>query len=163
MRPTRRALVLACLGLLAGAGAGLTGQTPMTHRATGTFDVKVSPQSLAAADREAGMGRMLLEKQYHGDLEASATGEMLTGMGTVKGSAGYVAIERVEGTLQGRRGSFLLQHTGTMTRNTPNLAVQVIPDSGTDGLAGIAGTLTIRILEGRHEYDLDYTLPAAQN
>ncbi|MBP9200616.1 MAG: DUF3224 domain-containing protein [Gemmatimonadales bacterium] len=163
MRPALRSLVLACLGLLAGAGAGLPGQTPMTHHATGTFDVKVSPQSLAAADRETGMGRMLLEKQYHGDLEAGATGEMLTGMGTVPGSAGYVAIERVEGTLQGRRGSFLLQHIGTMTRNTPSLSVQVIPDSGTDGLTGIAGTLTIRILEGRHEYDLDYTLPAAQN
>ena len=131
----------------------------MTNRATGTFDVKTSPQPLAIAEREGGMGRMLLEKQYHGELEATATGEMLTGMGTVPGSAGYVAIERVEGTLGGRRGSFLLQHTGTMDRGSPTLAVRVIPDSGTGELTGIAGTLIIRIEGKRHDYDLDYTLP----
>ena len=160
---TRRA-ALACLGLLAGA-ARLAGQTtpePAMTRATGTFEVQITPLSLAAAEpATTGMGRMRLEKQFHGDLEGAGSGEMLTGMGTAPGSAGYVAIERVRGTLHGRRGSFLLQHSGTMDRNTPSLTVHIIPDSGTEGLTGIRGALTIRITGPKHEYELAYTLPAA--
>ena len=132
----------------------------MTSRATGTFDVKTSPLPLAAAEREGGMGRMLLEKQYHGDLDATSTGEMLTGMGDVPGSAGYVAIERVEGTLGGRRGGFLLQHSGIMDCNIPTLTVRVIPDSGTGELTGLTGTLTFRAEGKWHDYVIDYTVPS---
>ncbi len=102
---------------------------------------------------------MLIDKQFAGDLEASSKGQMISTMGEVKGSAGYVAIERVTGTLNGRRGSFALQHSGTMTRGVPELSVTVIPDSGTDGLAGITGSMTIRIDAGKHSYTFDYAMP----
>jgi hypothetical protein len=130
----------------------------MTLHAKGTFDVKVAP---VAEDKADGLtlGRYSLDKQYHGDLEATAKGEMLTAGTSVKGSAGYVAMERVTGTLAGRKGSFVLQHTGTMNRGTPILAVSVVPDSGTDELAGLTGTLTIIIADGKHSYSLEYSLP----
>src|SRR4051812_10747389 len=109
----------------------------MTH-ATGTFEVKLTPQSADSAE-EGAVGRLLIDKQFHGDLEATSKGQMLTAMTTVKASAGYVAMERVSGTLQGRRGTFALQHSGTMMRGTPQLTVSVVPDSGTEELTGIAG------------------------
>jgi Protein of unknown function (DUF3224) len=95
---------------------------------------------------------------WHGDMDGTSRGEMLTGGTDVKGSAGYVAIERVTATLQGRRGSFILQHSGTMTRGVPKLLITVVPDSGTDALAGISGTLMITIADGKHSYDFEYSL-----
>ena len=131
----------------------------MAH-ASGTFEVKLTPQKPDNKEAEsASIGRMSIDKQYHGDLEASSKGEMLSAMTDVKGSAGYVAIERVTGTLHDRSGSFVLQHSGTMTRGEPQLSVTVVPDSGTSELTGLAGTLTIRIADKQHFYEFDYTLP----
>ena len=131
----------------------------MPARATGPFDVKVTPQPADEYADGATLGRLTLDKSFHGDLEATSRGQMLTGMSSVKGSAGYVAIERVTGTLGGRRGSFILQHTGTMDRGTPQLVITVVPDSGTEELAGLRGTMTIDVAAGgAHSYDFDYTL-----
>jgi uncharacterized protein DUF3224 len=134
--------------------------TPMSKHATGTFDVKLAVQN----DDKVGdptVGRMSIDKVFHGDLEAASKGQMLSTVTEVKGSAGYVAIERVTGTLQGRTGSFSLQHTGTMNRGVPELSVTVIPDSGTGQLVGLTGKLNIIITDGKHSYELDYTLPDA--
>jgi hypothetical protein len=128
----------------------------MNH-ATGTFDVKMTPQTDDKSD--PALGRMTIDKQFHGDLEGTSKGQMLTGMTEVKGSAGYVAIEKVTGTLKGRSGSFILQHTGVMNRNVPQLTITVVPDSGTGQLMGLTGTLTINIADGKHSYDFEYTLP----
>ncbi|MEO8381553.1 MAG: DUF3224 domain-containing protein [Acidobacteriota bacterium] len=132
----------------------------MMH-ARGTFEVKVLPQS---ADEIAGvttLGRMSLDKKLAGDLEGTGKGEMLTAMSPVQGSAGYVAVERISGTLGGRKGTFALQHSGTMTRGVPHLVITVVPDSGTGELTGLTGTMTIDIAaDGTHSYDLEYTLPA---
>ena len=100
---------------------------------------------------------MSIDKQFHGDLEAVSKGTMLTAMTAVKGSAGYVAIEHVTGTLAGRAGSFALQHTGTMTRGAPQLGVNVVPDSGTEELAGLAGNMKIIIEGGKHSYEFEYS------
>jgi Protein of unknown function (DUF3224) len=128
--------------------------------ATGTFDVKLTPQSPEEGD--AGLGRMSIDKQFHGDLDGTSKGFMLASAGAVvKGSGGYVAMEKVTGTLKGRAGSFVLQHSGTMTRGTPTLSVTVVPDSGTGQLEGITGTFTIKIDQGKHSYEFDYTLPSA--
>lgn len=129
----------------------------MTQHATGTFDVELLPQTDEKADPT--LGRMTLDKQFHGDIEGTSQGQMLTAMTATKGSAGYVAVERVTGTLKGRTGSFTLQHSGSMNRNTPQLTITVVPDSGTGQLEGITGTFTIKITEGKHFYDFDYTLP----
>src|SRR5260370_12061778 len=102
---------------------------------------------------------MSLDKQYHGDLEATAKGEMLYAGGPAKGAGGYVAIEQVSGTLQGRSGSFVLQHSGTMTPGATHLTVTVVPDSGTGQLRGLTGSLSIKIDSGQHSYELDYSLP----
>lgn len=126
--------------------------------ATGTFEVKLNPLASYAQSDDPNLGRMSIDKQFHGDLEATSKGEMLTGMTTVKGSAGYVAIERVHGTLHGKHGSFILQHTGTMTRGVPQLSVTVVPDSGTDELAGIYGQMLIKVADGKHSYDFEYML-----
>jgi hypothetical protein len=104
---------------------------------------------------------MTIDKQFHGDLEAKSIGQMLTAGTAVPGSAGYVAIERVSGTLRGKSGSFTLQHTGTMARGNYQLSVTVVPDSGTGELAGIVGEMKIIIDGGKHSYEFDYTLPAA--
>ena len=135
----------------------------MTKHAKGAFDVKVIPQKPDNKEAEtAKLGRMSLDKQFHGDLEATSTGEMLGAMTDVKGSAGYVAMERVNGTLHGRSGTFVLQQSGTMTRGVPQMSVMVVPDSATGDLAGLTGTMTIKIEEGKHFYEFDYTLPAAK-
>ena len=128
--------------------------------ATGTFEVKLNPQTAYNAD-EPSVGRLSIDKQFRGDLEGTSKGEMLTAAGDVKGSAGYVAIERVTGTLAGRSGSFSLQHTGTMNRGTPTLSVTVVPDSGTGELAGLTGTMTIDVAGGKHGYTFEYALPTA--
>jgi hypothetical protein len=130
----------------------------MTTRASGPFEVQLTPQATDDKAEGAVLGRLSIDKQFHGDLEASSKGEMLTAGTAVKGSAGYVAIERVSGTLHGRRGTFALQHSGTMTRGVPQLTVTVVPDSGTGQLVGLAGSLVIKIVDGKHCYDFDYTL-----
>src|SRR5277367_1522741 len=125
--------------------------------AKGAFDVKVVPQKADNPQEEkAAIGRMSLDKQCHGDLEAQSDGEMLSFMTEVKGSAGYVAMERVTGKLNGRSGTFVMQHNATMTRGTPQMNIVVVPDSGTGELAGISGTLIINIVEGKHFYEFDY-------
>jgi hypothetical protein len=132
----------------------------MTQRAGGPFDVKLTPQnSDSDVVQAANLGRMSIDKQFHGDLEAASKGEMIAAQTDVKGSAGYVAMERVTGSLQGRKGSFVLQHSGTMNRGVPQLSVTVVPDSGTGELKGIAGTMNIIIgPDGKHSYELTYTM-----
>ena len=126
-------------------------------KASGTFEVKTTPQAPDAAD-SSGIGRLLLDKVFKGDLEATSKGQML-GMGTaVEGSAGYVAMEHVSGSLNGIEGTFALQHIGKMTRGTPELTVSVVPDSGTAALAGLSGTMRIIIADGKHSYEFDYSL-----
>ena len=126
---------------------------------TGSFDVKLSPQAPASGIETAMLGRQTIDKQFHGDLNAHSLGEMLAAGTEVKGSAGYVAIERVTGALQGKKGSFALIHIGIMTRGQPQLTVQVVPDSGTDELIGLTGQMGIQISNGQHFYTFDYTLP----
>jgi Protein of unknown function (DUF3224) len=126
-----------------------------TH-ASGTFNVKLTPQTMI--DSPEGLGRLSIDKQFHGELDATSRGEMLSAGTSVNGSAGYVAIERVTGTLAGKRGTFVLQHTGTMNRGTPQLSITVVPDSGTGELAGLAGTMSIAIEGGQHSYEFDYTI-----
>jgi hypothetical protein len=130
----------------------------MSEHISGTFDVTMNKEEMHEAGEDSGIGRMSLDKEYHGDLDATGVGEMLAAMTSTKGSAGYVAMEKVEGTLAGRSGSFFLQHTGIMNRGTPTLTVAVVPDSGTDELVGLSGQLMIRIVEGVHYYDFDYSL-----
>ena len=134
----------------------------MKTHASGPFDVKLNPQSSEEDADGTGLGRLSIDKQFHGDLEATSKGEMLSAGTSVKGSAGYVAIERVRGTLQGRTGTFILQHSGTMMRGAPQLAISVVPDSGTGGLEEISGTMTINIVNGKHFYEFDYVLHAAR-
>ncbi len=132
----------------------------MPVHARGTFEVQIAPQPVDAYADATTLGRMTMDKQFSGDLVGTGKGQMLTGMGTVKGSAAYSAIERVTGTLAGRHGSFLLQHTGVMAKGEQSLTITIVPDSGTDGFAGISGTLAIIIDGKKHSYDLEYTLPS---
>ena len=134
----------------------------MKTHASGTFEVKLNPQSSDEDADGTGLGRLTLDKQFHGDLSATSSGEMLSAGTSVKGSAGYVAIERVRGTLDGHSGTFILQHSGTMTRGTPQLTITVVPDSGTGGLEGISGMMTINIVNGKHFYEFEYALPSAR-
>jgi len=132
-------------------------ETTRAIHASGTFDVKLTPLRQDGAPGDSSLGGMTIAKQYHGDLDAIGRGQMLTAMTPIKGSAGYVAIERVTGTLHGRRGSFVLQHSGTMARGAQQLTITVVPDSGTEQLTGLAGKLTIKISEGKHFYNFEYT------
>ena len=128
-------------------------------RATGKFDVKITPQASDLAPEGPNLGRMSVEKQYHGDLEATAKAEMITAAGiAVKESAAYSAVERVSGTLHGKKGNFALQHTGIMTRGAPSLNVTVVPDSGTGELVGLTGKMDIIIVGKEHSYVLDYEI-----
>src|SRR5438067_8601412 len=131
-------------------------EPPMIQHATGTFEVKMMPQNDKSDDKS--MGRMTIEKQWHGDLEGTSVGQMLTGGDVTKGSAGYVAIEKFTGTVNGRKGSFILQHSATMTRGVGQLTITVVPDSGTDQVKGISGKLIIKIENGKHFYEFDYSL-----
>ncbi len=133
----------------------------MTMHAHGTFEVKMIPQPAQDGVGDPGIGRMALDKQFHGDLEATGKGQMLAAGTDVPGSAGYVALERVSGTLHGRHGTFALQHSGTMARGAPQLSITVVPDSATGELLGLAGKLAITIADGKHSYDFEYTLPDA--
>jgi len=129
--------------------------------ANGTFEVNLNPQAPEDKAEGSTLGRMAIDKQFHGDLEGTAKGQMLTAGTDVKGSAGYVAMERVTGMLHGRCGSFVLQHSGTLTRGAPQQSITVVPDSGSGQLVGLAGTMTVTIADGKHSYDFEYTLPAA--
>lgn len=132
-------------------------------KASGTFEVKMEPQAggpETAPVEGSGtqLGRMLLHKRFSGDLEGSGEGQMLTAVSDQPGSAGYVAIERVIGTLHGRRGSFVFQHSGQMDRGAQSLSITVVPGSGSGELAGLSGTFALRIEDGRHFYEFDYAL-----
>jgi len=127
----------------------------MTKRANGTFEVKLTPQDDGP---EAVVGRMTIDKQFQGDIEGTSKGLMLMASSGVAGSAGYVAIEKVTGTVGGRRGTFYLQHNGIMTRGEGQLAIIVIPDTGTDELVGLSGTMDIVITDRQHSYEFDYSL-----
>lgn len=125
----------------------------MNGRATGEFEVDLTPQEAAAE-----LGRLTIAKRFTGDLQATSAGEMLSVQGGVAGSAGYVAMERVTGTLEGREGGFVLLHRGLMDRGVPTLDILVVPDSGTGALAGLTGTMTIDRTGGTHQYTFEYTL-----
>lgn len=134
----------------------------MTRKIEGPFDVKLSPEPVhdAAAGK---FGRMAIDKRFHGELDAASRGEMLAAMTEVEGSAGYVALEKVEGRLDGRSGSFLLLHRALMVRGTPELSIVVVPDSGTGELLGLTGRMGIDIREGgAHFYRFEYALPEAE-
>ena len=127
----------------------------MIHHARGAFEVNLAPLESSAGKE---LGRMSIDKTFHGELDATSKGEMLAVMTGVKGSAGYVAIEKVSGKLGGRDGTFVLQHSGTMTRGDGKLTVSVVPDSGTGELAGLTGTMSIEIKDGKHLYHFEYSL-----
>ena len=135
----------------------------MQKHATGTFEVKLSPLQTHDTLPGSMLGRLSIDKQFHGDLQATTVGEMLSAGTATNGSAGYVAIERATGSLHGHAGTFVLMHTGLMNRGTPQLTVTVVPDSGTGELTGLAGELKIIIAEGKHAYELDYTLNAGNH
>lgn len=122
----------------------------------GTFDVKLTPQPAVEGQP---WGRQTITKTFHGALDGTSRGEMLAVMTVVKGSAGYVALEQVDATLEGRKGSFFLQHSGLMNKGTPTLNVIVVPDSAAGELAGLQGTMTIDVAGGQHRYTFSYTLP----
>jgi len=124
--------------------------------AKGPFQVK--RVAVPAAFEAASLGRHSLDKVFSGDLDATSLGEMLSAGGLVPGSAGYVAMERVTGTLHGRSGAFVLQHSATMDRGTPTLTITVVPDTGTDGLSGLSGTMRIIIDKGQHSYEFEYAI-----
>lgn len=128
-------------------------------RAMGSFEVTLQPLPNTEVTDHPQFGRRLLIKKFSGDLVATARGQMLTVMSTVKGSAGYVAIDHVTGELDGLQGSFVLQHSGSMNRGVQSLSIMVVPDTGTGDLVGLSGTLSISIIDGRHFYDFIYSLP----
>lgn len=129
--------------------------------ASGPFDVQFTSEPASAAAEVAGIGRMSLDKRFHGALEATSRGEMIAFRSTTPGSAGYVAMETVRGRLEGREGSFVLQHSSTMARGEPTQSITVVPDSGSGALTGLTGRMTIDIAPGgAHSYRFEYTLPA---
>ncbi len=136
----------------------LPAQEPaMIHHAKGTFEVKVAP--LATDAEWGGFGRLSIDKRFHGDLEGASRGQMMAEGGAQRDSGGYVALERVTGTLGGRKGTFALQHSGVMAHGKAEMTVTVVPGSGTDGLAGLSGAFRILIEGGKHSYEFDYSLP----
>ena len=131
----------------------------MSNHAAGSFDVKTTPFDDKSDDPT--LARIALDKQYHGDIEGTAKGQMLSAGSPAKGFAGYVAIEKITGTLNGRAGTFVLQHSGTLENSIPQMTITVVPGSGTGQLEGIAGKMTIKFAPGgKHLYEFDYTLPA---
>ncbi|MBB6486892.1 DUF3224 domain-containing protein [Rhizobium lusitanum] len=127
----------------------------MKNEATGTFDVKLAP----VGGGEGPIGSMSINKTFHGDLQGTSVGQMLAFRSSVEGSAGYVAMERVTASLNGRQGTFTLQHSGLMDKGAQSLTVAVVPDSATEGLTGLAGTMNIVVTSGQHDYQFRYTLP----
>ncbi len=129
-------------------------------KVSGTFDVDLRPMDFHVEGKNGiNLARMSIDKTFHGALEATSKGEMLSAMTTIQGSAGYVALEQVEGTLSGKAGGFVLQHFGTMEGGRNRLILEVVPGSGSGDLAGLAGTMSIDIEDGRHHYEFDYELP----
>lgn len=153
-----RSLILSLVALAMAMPGELAQQKepPAMHHAHGTFTVKVLPLTPAPAE---GLGRFSIDKEIHGDLEATTKGEMFSGGDFKQGAAGYVAIEVVTGTLAGKHGSFALQQMATMDADGPKMNVVVVPGSGTGELKGISGTFTITVTDGKHSYDLEYSLP----
>jgi hypothetical protein len=152
--------IQAALGAETPAIQGVQKGTTVASQASGTFEVEVKP--LPNDEKVPGLkvGRLSIDKQFRGDLEAASKGEMMTADTSVKGSAGYVAIEHVSGKLKGRSGSFTLLHQATMRRGGEfNLAITVVPDSGTEALVGLSGSMSILITDGKHSYTFDYALP----
>ena len=131
----------------------------MNEVAKGEFVVKLQPLPFEGQPEDSKMGRMSIDKSISGDLIATTKGQMLSALTDVKGSAGYVAIERVDGTLKGRKGTFVLQHTGTMNQGSPSLSVTVVPDSGTGELIGLVGQFSIIVVAGKHSYEFTYSSP----
>ncbi|EOG3623271.1 DUF3224 domain-containing protein [Pseudomonas sp. NBRC 111132] len=129
----------------------------MQQTAVGSFDITLNPQPLSRATEKSGLGRLSLDKQFKGDLDATSQGEMLSFRSSVPGSAGYV--ETVQGTLHGRSGSFVLQHSSTMNRGAPVQSITVVPDSGTDALSGLTGSMVTTITDRHHSYKFEYMLP----
>lgn len=160
LTPLRRAATAAVLAT--GACVAAASETQMPPQViTGPFDVKLTPEPASPAAEIAGLGRMSLDKTFHGPLEATSRGEMIAFRTATPGSAGYVAMETVRGRLDGREGSFVLQHSATMDRNQPSLSITVVPDSGTGGLTGLTGRMHIDIAPGgAHSYRFEYRLPA---
>lgn len=130
-----------------------------TRHIVGSFEVTLTPAGPGDVSQGVTLGRMALRKRFFGDLDATSQGEMLSARTSTQGSAGYVAIERVSGTLGGRSGSFVLQHSGVMNRGVQSLTVAVVPDSATGELVGLSGTMGIVIEDGKHGYVFDYVLP----
>ena len=152
-------LRLSSAALLLGLASLILAQqknSSITYHVKGTFTVDVHPLTPAPAE---GLSRFSIDKQIHGDLEATSKGEMFSGGDPKQGVAGYVAIEVVTGTLKGKKGSFALQHTATMDQDGPRMSVITVPGSGTGELKGISGTFDIQIANGQHSYDFEYTLP----
>ncbi len=133
----------------------------MDHIATGRFDIKLQPEGLSPVAEATGLGRLSLDKQFSGDLQATSQGEMLSFRSTTQGSAGYVAMERVQGSLHGRSGSFVLQHSASMAQGQSTQSITVVPDSATDALQGLRGSMQITIDNGQHSYRFVYQLPEA--
>ena len=131
----------------------------MVTHASGTFEVKVLPQTANEIETAAGIGRFTLDKQFQGELEGTSKGEMLASGGPQKGSGAYVALEMVTGKLNGREGTFVLQHNGTMTSTSTQMLITVVPDSGTGQLIGLEGKFLIKIVDKKHFYEFEYTLP----
>lgn len=157
---SRAILLAAALAATFTSAAGTGPSQGVSRTASGSFDVQAAPLDEKPFADGISLGRYSLAKQYHGDLDAEAEGEMLTATTPIETSAGYVAMERVDGTLDGRRGTFVLQHLGVMSQQEgQNLSITVVPDSGTGELTGLAGTLHVRITEEGHFYDFEYTLP----
>ena len=152
-------LIAAALSLPIALFASQAQEEPMTQIAKGSFEVSLKPLEFDGADPESKLGRMSIDKQISGDLTATTMGQMLSATTDTNGSAGYVAIERVTGVLNGKEGSFVLQHSGSMNRGAPSLTVTVVPDSGTGELVGLEGDFKIIIEEGKHFYEFTYRLP----
>ena len=150
------ALFFLLLALAAAQSPAARKQKGPTVQANGTFEVKLEKQS--DANLAGTLARMTLAKQFQGDLEGTSSGQMLSAGSPAKGSAGYVAMERVSGTLRGRNGTFVLQHSGTLARGAQEQSVTVVPDSGTGELVGLAGKMAIIIADGKHSYDFEYTI-----
>jgi len=158
------ALAMACLTSTAVASPARTlphglSREPIVIRAAGTFEVTLTPRENDTPNEGASLGRMTIDKQFHGDLQGTSKGEMLTAMTAVKTSAVYVAVERISGTLHGKTGTFAVHHTGIMNKGDQTLTITVVPDSGTGELAGISGFMTIDVANGKHSYVLEYRLP----
>jgi len=157
-------VIVLCYGFAPGWSEATTQEEMVVEtlevmQASGAFEVKLSPLETYTQGDDTKIGRMSIDKTFTGDLVGTSQGEMLTGGAPAEGSAGYVAIERVRGVLQGRRGGFLLQHSATMTPESQTSSITVVPASGTGELEGIAGTMSIEIKDGQHFYKFEYTLP----